>query len=105
MHLAELTIEKAKTLEGTIFEITLDDGRSTTMKLEEALPYELRQPRRARMREPKRTAFSLFFSGDPAIVLPQGMYAFRSEAATFESLFIVPIGRDDQATEYEAVFT
>ena len=30
---------------------------------------------------------------------------FRSEAMTFENLFVVPIGRDAQATEYEAVFT
>lgn len=103
MYLGDLTIETAKLLVGTTFTLTLEDGRTTTMKLDEALPYDLRQ--RRRRAAPKREPFSLYFLGDPAIVLPQGMYAFRSEAMTFESLFIVPIARDEQATEYEAVFT
>ena len=38
-------------------------------------------------------------------ILPQAMYTFRGETQTFERLFIVPIGQDDEATEYEAVFT
>jgi len=93
----------AQPLVGTTFTLMLEDGRITTMKLDEALPYDLRQ--RRRRAAPKRESFSLYFLGDPAIVLPQGMYTFRSEAMTFENLFIVPIGRDEQATEYEAVFT
>ena len=103
MHLGDLTIEITKPLVGTTFTLTLEDGRTTTMKLDEALPYDVRQ--RRRRAAPKREPFSLYFLGDPAIVLPQGMYTLRSEAMTFENLFIVPIGRDAQATEYEAVFT
>src|SRR5262249_7508609 len=102
MDLGDLTIEIAQPLVGTTFTLMLEDGRTTTMTLDEALPYDLRQ--RRRRTAPKRAPFSLYFLGDPAIMLPQGMYTFRSEAITFEHLFIVPIGHDAQATEYEAVF-
>ena len=55
--------------------------------------------------QPKRDAFALYLLGDPSLVLPQGMYTLRGREATFENLFIVPIGQDETATEYEAVFT
>jgi hypothetical protein len=102
MRLDELTIESAKTLEGTVFSVAIADGGTTSMTLEEALPIEIRQRRR---RVPlKREPFSLYFLGDPAIVLAQGTYTLRSESNTFE-LFIVPIGQYEEGTEYEAVFT
>jgi len=103
MDLADLTIETIKPHVGTTFEVTLQDGGTTTLKLDAALPYEVRQ--RRQRTTPKREPFSLYLLGDPTIVLPQGMYALRSEALTFDGLFIVPIGNDGLATEYEAVFT
>ena len=106
MDLGELTLEKAKALEGTTFEVPLDEGRTVTLKLNEAASYAVHQHRRGRAAAaPKREPFALYFLGDPSFVLPQGMYALRSEAVTFDDLFIVPVGRDEQATEYEAVFT
>jgi len=105
MDLGELTLEKAKAFEGTTFEISLDEGRTVTLKLDEVASYAAHQHRRGRAAAPKREPFALYFLGDPSLVLPQGMYALRSEAVTFDSLFIVPVGRDEQATEYEAVFT
>jgi Domain of unknown function (DUF6916) len=103
MHLGELTFETARPLIGTTFEVTCADGRTTALTLDEALPYDL--PARQQRGAPKRRPFSLYLVGDPAIVLPQGTYTLRAPAATFENLFIVPIGRDGSATEYEAVFT
>ena len=103
MELGALTIESAKELVGTVFEVTLENGLITRLKLDDAIALELRQPRRPRV-TPKRTPFSLYFLGDPAMVLPQGMYTFRSAGTTLENLFVVPVGRDDEATEYEAVF-
>lgn len=106
MDLAELTIETAKPLAGTVFEVSLPDGGTTKMTLDDALTLDVRQRRRGRGAPvPKREPFSLYFLGDPSFVLPQGMYDFRSENVTLEHLFIVPIGQDAQATEYEAVFT
>jgi hypothetical protein len=36
---------------------------------------------------------------------PQAMYTLRCDTLTIDKLFIVPIGQDGDATEYEAVFT
>jgi len=104
MDLADLTIEAIKPYVGTVFEISLPDGNTTSLTLDDALPYEVHQ-RRGSRHKPKREPFSLYLLGDPSLILPQGMYELRSEAMTFDGLFIVPVGRDDKATEYEAVFT
>lgn len=105
MDLREVTIETAKPLEGTTFQVTLPDGRATAMTLDQVLPFERPGRRRARTGGvPMRAPFSLYLLGDPSLVLPQGMYTLRSEAETLENVFLVPIGRDDEATEYEAVF-
>ena len=103
MDLADLTIDAIKPHLGTIFEVPLPDGSTTKLTLDAALPYEVRA--RRSNRKPKREPFSLFLLGDPSVILPQGMYELRSEVMTLEQLFIVPVGRDDEGTEYEAVFT
>ena len=104
MDLAALTIDSAKELVGTVFEVTLQDGTVTTLKLDDAIALPVHQRRRRATSPAKRAPFSLYFLGDAAMVLPQGMYVFRSAAATLENLFIVPVGQDAEATEYEAVF-
>jgi hypothetical protein len=105
MDLAALTYESAKALEGTSFQIDLPDGTIVPMKLEEVLRYETRQRRSVRGKAPRREPFSMYFAGPPTPILTQAIYTFRGETVTFEKLFIVPIGQDDGATEYEAVFT
>jgi hypothetical protein len=105
MGLGELTFETVKPLAGTTFEVALPDGRTTTLRLEDALahPPAGRTPRG--IRPATRVPFSMYFLGPPSEILPQGAYTMRSEHVTFGGLFIVPIGRDDEATEYQAVFT
>ena len=105
MNLRELTIEKAKELEGTTFDVPLEDGKTTTLRLDEVASYALQSRRRSRGPEPKREPFALYLLGDPSFVLPQGMYTLRSAATTLDGVFLVPIGQDEKATEYEAVFT
>ena len=105
MDLAALTYESAKTLEGTTFQIDLPDGSVVAMKLQEVLRYETRQRRSVRGKARRREPFSMYFAGPPSPILAQAIYTFRGETVTFEKLFIVPIGQDDGATEYEAVFT
>jgi len=105
MNLGDLTIETAKPLVGTTFEVPLPDGRTTTLKLDEALPFEHLQRRVRRNPKIKRDPFSMFFLGPPSEILPQAMYTLRSETVTFDSVFLVPIGQNEEGTEYEAVFT
>jgi hypothetical protein len=104
MDLAELTYEKAKSIEGTVYAVDLPDGTSIELKFDEALPFEVRQNRR-RGRSPKREPFSLYFIGPRTPILPQAIYHLRGESHSFENLFIVPIAQDERGTEYEAVFT
>ena len=47
--------------------------------------------------------FRLEFLGPAEPMLDQGIFPFELEAERFD-LFIVPIGRSDQGTRYEAVF-
>ncbi|HEV2817863.1 MAG TPA: hypothetical protein VGW40_11670 [Allosphingosinicella sp.] len=47
--------------------------------------------------------FRLQFLGPAELMLDQGIFPFEIEAERFE-LFIVPIGRDQRGTRYEAVF-
>jgi hypothetical protein len=103
MELNELTFERAKALEGTLFQVEIPDGTSLPMRLDEVLAFETPQ-RRRRAPVPKRAAFSLYFVGPLNPMLPQAMYTFRAEALTLESMFIVPIGQDAEGTDYEAVF-
>lgn len=105
MDLAALTYETAKALEGTPFRIELPDGTVVPMTLDEVLPYESRQRRPARGVSPRRAPFSIYFLGPVQPVLPQATYTLRGDEKTFDKLFIVPIGQDGEATEYEAVFT
>lgn len=54
---------------------------------------------------PRRTPFSMVFRGPYNPILPQSTYRFgHDELGTFE-IFIVPIGRDQAGTRYEAIFT
>ena len=103
MDLADVTLDTMKPYVGTTFEVALPDGSTTTLRLDEVLPFETRQ-RRQRL-QPKREPFSLYLLGDPSLLLPQGTYSLRSESLSFEEIFLVPIGKDEKATEYEAIFT
>ena len=103
MDLAELTIDVACLLIGTTFAVALPNGGGTELRLEIASGHGagLASSAEPEIREP----FSLLFLGDRSVVLPQGMYDIRSNAACFEGIFLVPIGHDGYATQYEAVFS
>jgi hypothetical protein len=106
MELAEYTLELVKPLIGKIFEVELPDGATTMLKLDDALPYEFHQRRTSRKAPvAKRAPFALYFTGSASPVLSQAMYRFRSDGEIFGSIFIVPVSRDEEGVEYEAVFT
>ena len=53
---------------------------------------------------PRAEVFSLEFHGPAASPLPQAEYQFDHPIVGEFALFIVPVGRDDDALHYEAVF-
>jgi hypothetical protein len=55
--------------------------------------------------ENSRDPFSLIFHGPLEPILPQGIYRFRRNAAESIEIFIVPIGPENNAMQYEAIFT
>ena len=105
MDLREFTLEQAKLLEGKVFELEAPGGKTISMTMEEALPYDTQQRRRSRNAPaPRRQPFALYFVTHSPELLEQGMYTLRSGDVTFDKLFIVPVGQDDAGTEYEAIF-
>ena len=111
MDLAALTFDAARAFEGTTFRVELADRTVVPLRLDQVQSYETRPSRRsrttptARAGTARRDPFSLYFLGPPSPLLPQALYTLRSDAMTFERLFIVPVDQDGEATEYEAVFT
>jgi uncharacterized protein DUF6916 len=53
---------------------------------------------------PRQEQFSLTFRGDSAKVFPQRLYSMEHDTMGAFDLFLVPVGRDDTGTFYEAVF-
>lgn len=53
---------------------------------------------------PGREPFSLTFSGPLEPFLPQATYSFEHELLGALDIFIVPVGRDAESVQYEAVF-
>ena len=51
-----------------------------------------------------RPSFSLLFHGPADPFLPQGTYRFQHEAIEAMEIFVVPLGRDEHGTVYQAVF-
>lgn len=49
-------------------------------------------------------SFRLEFVGPYDPILPQAIYPFRRGEEDALEIFVVPIGRDEQGTRYEAVF-
>jgi hypothetical protein len=52
-----------------------------------------------------RQPFSLVFRGPSEPQLPQAIYRLEHAGLGVLEIFIVPIGRDDGGTRYEAIFT
>jgi hypothetical protein len=55
--------------------------------------------------EGARHPFTLTFVGPPGAVLPQRIYRLDHPGLGGLDIFLVPIGRDEAGTTYEAVFS
>ena len=53
---------------------------------------------------PRYETFTLIFRGDPSKIHPQRTYPLEHATIGEFDLFLVPVGRDQQGTMYEAVF-
>jgi hypothetical protein len=103
--LDKLTLTDFEPLIGQKFTVTLPDAQTSEFELTdvEELPTGRRRRRQAEV--PRRTPFSLFFTGP--ILLEQSMYPLTHATLGTEpmAIFIVPVGQIEGGYEYEAIFT
>ena len=93
--LATLTYDDAQKLVGRTYRV--DDAALTVTRVTRAAEHG------PRPKELKRDAFSIFFRSP--VFLPQRMYVLAGDSENFPNIFIVPVGRNADGYEYEAVFT
>jgi hypothetical protein len=83
---------------------TLDaDGTRLELELLEARLHDPEGP--AEGESGARAPFTLEFRGPVDPVLPQRIYGLEHPSFGTLEIFIVPVGRDDDGTAYEAVFS
>ena len=99
--LATLTYDTARGLVGRTYRVNARD-RSIALTITRVIRAAEDRPRAPEL---ERDAFSIFFSGPRDVMLPQKMYDLIGDAESFPHLFIVPVGRNADGYEYEAVFT
>jgi hypothetical protein len=88
---------------GEVFRLQLDENRVLDLRLSTATELgdkSWQVPERDGMRQP----FSLLFIGPPDILLPQRIYRLENATLGALEMFLVPIGRDAQGVQYEAIF-
>lgn len=66
---------------------------------------ETRSLTRAQGAGERRLPFGLVFRGPRDPVLPQRIYRLEHETLGAQEIFLVPIRRDGEGTDYEAIFT
>jgi hypothetical protein len=101
--LEKLTHEDFAPLVGTSFEVKLPDGSAVALSLAEV---KVLGPKPARLVKPgtRTQAFSLRFTGPERPLLPQRTWEVAHPALGSHPIFLVPIGREEGALQYEAVF-
>ena len=93
--MAELTHEEFSKHLNTTFRIRLNDERTIDVKLIDVSE---------RLVSPRQERFSIVFLSSNDVIIGQGIVPFEHDEMGAFNLFIVPIGRDEQGTQYEAVF-
>jgi hypothetical protein len=98
--LDKLTVAMFAEQIGKTFRLEREAGPPLDLILAEARDLSIRSSQPATRREP----FSLLFRGPARPILPQHIYALENEALGRLEIFLVPIGADAGAVEYEAIF-
>lgn len=102
--LDELSAGRFAELERSKFHVVVGPGSGLDLEL-----MSVNQPRSAASgcgpaAGPEHECFSLLFDGPADQPLTQGTYRFSQERLGWFDLFIVPVGAERNARQYEAVF-
>ncbi len=93
----ELTLDTFAPVVGETFIVGGAGGATVEFLLVEAAPKDVGQ-------HAPRPAFSLLFHGPADPPLPQATYRFQHGSLGVMEIFIVPLGRDEHGSVYEAFF-
>ncbi len=93
----ELTLETFRPVVGDTFTVGSEGGATVDLVLVEAEEKEGGP-------DAPRAPFSLLFHGPAEPLIPQGTYPFVHDSLGSLEIFIVPLGRDEQGSVYEAFF-
>jgi hypothetical protein len=91
------TLEAFAPAVGETFTVGSEGGTTVELVLAEAAAQEAGP-------QAPRPPFSLLFHGPAEPFLPQATYRFEHSSLGVIGIFIVPLGRDEHGTTYEAVF-
>jgi hypothetical protein len=94
---AQLTLETFRPAVGQPFTVGGEGDATVELVLAEAAAQD------AGAHAP-RPPFSLLFQGPADPLLPQGTYRFEHGSVGVTEIFIVPLGRDEHGSVYQAVF-
>jgi hypothetical protein len=98
LNLATVTVDAFTSLVGDSFVLERSEDKRVTLRLTGATPSSHPGP------EGTRQPFTLTFDGPVEPLLEQRIYRLEHDDAGVLEIFIVPIGRDESRTAYEAVF-
>jgi hypothetical protein len=93
----ELTLDAFAPAVGETFTVGEEGGTTVDLLLVEATAQEAAP-------QAPRPPFSLLFHGPVEPFLPQATYRFVHPSLGEMGIFIVPLGRDEHGTTYEALF-
>ncbi len=96
-ELEKVTRSTFEPLVGQSFEVVFSDGR-LPLTLASVKPLGAARPGAS------RDPFSLTFHGGPALRLPQRMYRLEHATGGAMEIFLVQIGADAAASQFEAIF-
>jgi len=100
--LDQLTIDDFRPRVGQRFVLDLDGAGTLDLELAEAFTHEAGAA--AVDDSGTRSPFTVEFVGPSEPIVPQRIYRIENEQLGALEIFIVPIGRDESVTRYEAVF-
>jgi hypothetical protein len=100
--LEQLSFESFAGLVKTNFRVWINDQEALELELSEITPPRVASTGGAN--GPKYENFALIFRGPADRLLAQRIYLFESARIGRFELFIVPIGRDQNGTQYQATF-
>lgn len=98
--LDQLTIDNFEPLTGSSFWVEFPNGAKVELRLE-----RVGKVMESELAQLQRQPFSLYFVGPKSFLLKQHTYRVTHESMEPMEIFLVPVGEQKDAYQYEAVFT